>query len=52
MSRDEKIEYLANLVKELCEITNCDDEDLDKQILQTQLAVNTFKQLHGIIDTD
>lgn len=52
MSKEEKIEYLASLVKEFCEITNCDDEDIDKQIIQMQLAVNTFKQLHGIIDTD
>lgn len=48
MSKEEKIEYLASLVKELCEITNCDDEDIDKQIFQMQLTVNTYKQVKGL----
>lgn len=52
MSRDEKIEYLASLVKELCEITNCDDEDIDKQIFQMQLTVDTYKKVKGLKGSD
>ena len=48
MSKEEKIEYLASLVKELCEITNSDDEDIDKQIFQMQLVVDTYKKVKGL----
>ena len=52
MTKEEKIEYLANLVKELCEITNCDDEDLDKQIFQMQITVDTYKKVKGLKGSD
>lgn len=52
LSKEEKIEYLATLVKELCEITNCNDEDLDKQIFQMQLTVDTYKKVKGLKGSD
>lgn len=48
MSKEEKINKILEMTKELIGYLNAKDEDIDNLYVQTKLILETYRELNGV----